>query len=251
MSSLRLSNAQPLLSATDPWIWTVEQVVSALTDPHGPLLLANTQLSLPDPTILAATLRNHDVTGLAVLTEVNSACMRDELGIKSLGQRAALGLLIKQLQDSSVEMQRQRQRSARLWSGSCTVLEEGPTGQETVRLNLDPLRSLEYLQGEEGAAVHARGANVDLVTPGKSMDDSDASASSKRYRYQGQTIVVDEQWEKRRRLEPAQTVIPWLASVIPGNSPDPEEVSSPTEFLRADKRAYSCPETSFVAPFDR
>ena len=73
-------------------------------------------LSLPDPNIFARILRENDVTGLAILTEVNTHCLRDELGIKSLGHRAAINHLIRQLQEMSTTYQEQSQRSARLSS---------------------------------------------------------------------------------------------------------------------------------------
>ena len=105
-----------LSSAQDPWDWTVEQVVFALTDHHSPLRRDNAQLSLPDDSVFAKVLRENDVTGLALLTEVTANCLRDELGIKSLGHRAAINYLIRQLQDRSSKFQEQNVRSARLAS---------------------------------------------------------------------------------------------------------------------------------------
>ena len=106
----------PLSSVQDPWDWTVEQVVFALTDHHSPLRRNNAQLSLPDASVLAKVLRENDVTGLALLTEVTTHCLRDELGIRSLGHRAAIIQLIRQLQDISSKFQEQTARSVRLSS---------------------------------------------------------------------------------------------------------------------------------------
>ena len=106
----------PLLTVQDPWDWTVEQVVFALTDHHSPLRINNAQLSLPDASIFAKALQENDVTGLALLTEVTTHCLRDELGIKSLGHRAAIMQLIRQLQETSPKFQEQTARFARLSS---------------------------------------------------------------------------------------------------------------------------------------
>ena len=106
----------PLLTVQDPWDWTVEQVVYALTDHHSPLRRNNAQLSLPDASIFAKALQENDVTGLALLTEVTTHCLRDELGIRSLGHRAAIVQLIRQLQETSPKFQEQTARFARLSS---------------------------------------------------------------------------------------------------------------------------------------
>ena len=103
-------------SVQDPWDWTVEQVVFALTDHHSPLRRNNAQLPLPDASVFAKVLRENGVTGLALLTEMTTECLRDELGIKYLGHRAAINHLIRQLQDISLKFQELAARSARLSS---------------------------------------------------------------------------------------------------------------------------------------
>ena len=115
MSFIQPSIEGPLF-IPDPWDWTVDQVVSTLTDQESPLLRTNSQLTLPDAIYLAKVLRENDVTGLALLTEVTTHCLRDELGIKSLGYRASINHLIRELQHMSLKYQEQTQRSARLSS---------------------------------------------------------------------------------------------------------------------------------------
>ncbi len=116
MPSVQQSIEEPPSSFQDPWEWTVDQVIDALTDNDSQLLRSNTSLSLPNSHILANVLRQNDVNGLALLTLVTTDCLRDELGIKSLGHRAAIIQLIRQLQDTSPKFQEQAQRSARLSS---------------------------------------------------------------------------------------------------------------------------------------
>lgn len=303
----------PLLSAQDPWDWTVEQVVSALTDHHSQLRRNNAQLSLPDASLLAQVLRENDVTGLALLTEVTTHCLRDELGIKSLGHRAAINHLIRQLQDISSKFQEQTARSARLSSvglGSRIgspyfatpravsrplgsgfspdnssaqrqghfglgqnrvqprdVLEEGPAIQEVVRSNPGMLRSLEYMQDGKGLGIDVNGDISDQVRPEKCINNPGARPAGLEERsigeagngpdeeqagfhsHQGETIVIDEQGKKRRRLVLAQPVTLGPADTVSGNPQVDEPPSSP-ETLRKDTDAHPSSETSFVGIFD-
>ena len=108
----------PPLALQDPCDWTVDQVVFALTDEGSQLLRSNASLSLPNASVLANVLRENDVTGLALLTLVNTDSLRDELGIKSMGHRASIKDLIQQLQEISSKYQEKAQRSARLSSVS-------------------------------------------------------------------------------------------------------------------------------------
>lgn len=101
------------LSLMDPWYWTVDQVIFALTDQDSPLLRSIAPLSLPNSSILADIIREHDVTGHALLTVVDDERIRNELGIHSFGHRAAIVELIQQLQDTSPKYEERAQRSAR------------------------------------------------------------------------------------------------------------------------------------------
>ena len=85
----------------DPWDWSVDQVVYALTDADSPLMDSNRTLSLPDANTLATILREQDVNGLALLTLVKDKVLRVEWGIKSMSQRASILHLARVLQDQS------------------------------------------------------------------------------------------------------------------------------------------------------
>ena len=116
MRFIQTSIEWPPSSVQDPWYWTVEQVVFALTDDDGQLLRSNASLSMPNAEIFANTLRENEVNGLALLTQVNTVSLRDELGIKSFYQRAAIDDLIGQLQDLSPKFHERAQRLVRLSS---------------------------------------------------------------------------------------------------------------------------------------
>ena len=117
MSTIQSSIEGPLSSLHDPWDWTVDDVIFALTNHDSQLLQCNASLSMPSADVLANSLRNNDVNGLALITMVNNAYMRDELGIRSLSHRAAINHLIKHLRiKSSKYLQDQAQCSAILSS---------------------------------------------------------------------------------------------------------------------------------------
>ena len=80
---------------------TVDRMTSALTDHNGLLLRLNASMSQADAEILADFLRSSDVIGYTLLTEVETRCLRDKLGIKSSRQRAALKHLISGLRSMS------------------------------------------------------------------------------------------------------------------------------------------------------
>ena len=89
----------------DPWDWSVEQVIFALTDPESFLLKTNSTLSLPNSTKLANILRENDVNGLALLHEVQANSLRDDMGIKSMSHRASINHLIRLIQGMSQKYQ--------------------------------------------------------------------------------------------------------------------------------------------------
>ena len=97
----------------DPYDWSVEEVISALCNHNSRLRTTYGSQSFPNEVSLASKLREHDVTGLALLQNVDTACLKNEFGIKSMGQRACLEELIEALQQESLKYQeRQNRRSS-------------------------------------------------------------------------------------------------------------------------------------------
>ena len=72
-------------------------------------------LSMPNAGTFATTLRENEINGLALLTQVTIS-LRDELGIKSFYQRGVIDDLIRQLQDLSPKFHERAQRLVRLSS---------------------------------------------------------------------------------------------------------------------------------------
>lgn len=88
----------------------------ALTDPSSAFLSSNPTLTLPGADILARTLREQDVNGLALLTGVNYTLIRDEWEIKSMSHRASIIHLVKKIQESSAKFREEYPDSGRVSS---------------------------------------------------------------------------------------------------------------------------------------
>ena len=94
-------SAEVVLLDTDPWNWTVDEVTSTLCDPESSWSTFVGPLSLPDPTSFRIALCENLITGPILLTEVDHASLRDDLGLKALGVRGSIMLLIKHLRARS------------------------------------------------------------------------------------------------------------------------------------------------------
>ncbi|PGH08600.1 hypothetical protein GX51_01120 [Blastomyces parvus] len=83
----------------DPFDWSIDQVITHLCLSSAPW----TRSSLPrlDLTRLEAALRENDVTGEILLTEINKATLAQDLGLKSLGQRATISRAVEYLRKLS------------------------------------------------------------------------------------------------------------------------------------------------------
>ena len=90
------------LDMDDPWDWDVDHVVQALCYRQNPLLgPSDFTKEFPDPSELEPILRENSVGGFALLTDVNNATMREDLGIKRFGHRCAITHLVRQLRRHS------------------------------------------------------------------------------------------------------------------------------------------------------
>jgi hypothetical protein len=92
-----------IMSAEDPWSWTVNDLVAELC--RTQILLKATGCraeQFPDAATLEDQLRDQEVTGSTFLTALDSNTLRTELGVQNLGQRLALLAVIDLLRGRSV-----------------------------------------------------------------------------------------------------------------------------------------------------
>jgi SNF2 family DNA or RNA helicase len=89
-------------SSDDPWDWSVDQVVREFcrSDQDRPVWCSPTN-HLPDSVALEHELRANDITGEVVLTAVSKEVLRDDLNIKSMGQRHTIEKGISYLRSRS------------------------------------------------------------------------------------------------------------------------------------------------------
>ncbi|EDN05403.1 predicted protein [Histoplasma mississippiense (nom. inval.)] len=83
----------------DPFEWSIDQVIAHLCHSSAPW--ARSSLPRPDSTTLETSLRENDVTGEILLTEINKVTLAQDLGLKSLGQRATIFRAVEELQKRS------------------------------------------------------------------------------------------------------------------------------------------------------
>ena len=113
MSGVHTSIEDETKTKLDPYNWSVEEVVNALCDPNSRLRRTYGLQTFPDERSLAASLREHDVTGRALLQKVDADCLERKFGIKSMGQQDCLEEIIEILQlESTKYRERQIRRSS-------------------------------------------------------------------------------------------------------------------------------------------
>ena len=89
-----------MATATDPWSWSVDAVIDALCVSRTSWIDARQLSRLPPSDFLEKLLKDNDVDGEVLLTDVDSSVLK-EWDIKSLGQRSAIISIIRILRNSS------------------------------------------------------------------------------------------------------------------------------------------------------
>lgn len=92
--------------STDPWDWSIEEVVSVLCAPNG-LLNGNFPPNFPE------ILRANHITGASLLTHVNHVNMKYDWGIKSIGHQAVVDHAIEDLRETSRKYNQRLLKAAR------------------------------------------------------------------------------------------------------------------------------------------
>ncbi|KAI9818442.1 MAG: hypothetical protein M1827_000501 [Pycnora praestabilis] len=85
----------------DPLDWSVDQVMFALCDPTSKWFPVSAGSIRPEPTTFKRVLRDNDVNGHVLLTTVDNSALRDDLGLRSLGQRGIAMQAIQRIRSRS------------------------------------------------------------------------------------------------------------------------------------------------------
>lgn len=244
----------------DPFDWTVEEVIDFLChSPQTPWLQSATKSSRPDPTSLEVSLRENDLSGEFLLDGVEKDELRNDLGLKSLGQRNSMLKAIWYLRERSVKYQnlhannnsplgsrhgisatpnRSNEPSPTFGNPS-----RGTTPQQGTPNQYSPLRTFDSMSqsrigvGFAGLASSASGPsrltekeNKELSKRNKnaSIDPSDSEYNTIIRR--GEHYVFDQNGKKRRRLQ-----------LAPSNETQPTSFKPQSTSVSADKVWYMGP----------
>ncbi|KAJ5191698.1 uncharacterized protein N7498_010683 [Penicillium cinerascens] len=90
---------------SDPLDWRVDEVVDFLCNPNLAPWALSANSSRPDLVALAAALRANEIGGEALLYDVDSQAIKDDLGVKALGHRSSVNRAIEWLRARSRKYQ--------------------------------------------------------------------------------------------------------------------------------------------------
>ncbi len=101
-----MSTDSPFTQPDDPWDWSVDQVGREFcrSDQDRPTWCSPTD-HLPKPAVLEVELQENDVTGEVLLTAVTKEVLRNDLNVKSMGQRHTIEKGINYLRSRSAKFQ--------------------------------------------------------------------------------------------------------------------------------------------------
>jgi hypothetical protein len=92
----------------DPWDWSIDEVVDEFCHSRTLWQQGRPNSALPDPAAFEQILRDNDVNGATLLTEVNPTSLKDDFGIKSLGQRSNVAWAVDKLRGRSKRFEEER-----------------------------------------------------------------------------------------------------------------------------------------------
>lgn len=87
--------------AEDPFDWNVDQVVAALCNPRAAWTKSTSFNPLPEPNRFEQALRENRIDGCMLLTQLDHASARDDLGLKALGERGTIMHAVRSLRARS------------------------------------------------------------------------------------------------------------------------------------------------------
>ncbi|KAJ9643017.1 hypothetical protein H2199_004539 [Coniosporium tulheliwenetii] len=155
------------MASTDPWDWSVDDVVEAFCGWTS--VAPRTQL--PDPQILETKLREQEVNGSTLLTAIDHVVLKEEFGIKPLGQRNAIVLAINRLRPQSQFPVRQPAPSAAVGADVGVhirpgeILVEDEHGRKRRKLNLSAPLPQSGEARPEAMSVDARDGALPEIGP--------------------------------------------------------------------------------------
>ncbi|KAK5069029.1 hypothetical protein LTR16_009727, partial [Cryomyces antarcticus] len=91
--------------STDPWDWTVEQVVHRFCKSRDLWEEGMPRAKLPESEQFEQNLIANDIDGPALLLDMDKETLKSEFDIKSIGQRSAIMWAVNKLRSISLKYQ--------------------------------------------------------------------------------------------------------------------------------------------------
>ncbi|KAL8926734.1 MAG: hypothetical protein Q9208_002808 [Pyrenodesmia sp. 3 TL-2023] len=178
-------------NSTDPWDWTVDEVVAALCHPASPFRSRSNPQVLPNATFLEDKLREHCIEGCSLLTDINNTSLKEDLGISALGHRGHIQREVQRLRWGSPQYleylnRRLPEPSSRYSTGRHNAEQ---SNVQSVHATQQWLNQLPDLQEPVAPAV---APDVAVDVPHDQPDQPQPTHV--------ETTIIDENGRKRRKL---------------------------------------------------
>ncbi|KAF2434785.1 hypothetical protein EJ08DRAFT_693284 [Tothia fuscella] len=96
-------DSEILMMDPDPWDWSIDDVVDEFCNSRRIWAIGRPTARLPDPVKFEKVLRDNDIDGATLISDLGSVELKNDLEVSSLGQRSSIVWGIQQLRQSSAK----------------------------------------------------------------------------------------------------------------------------------------------------
>jgi hypothetical protein len=204
----------------DPWYWTSSTLITYI---RHPLTFINVTrpADLPDIAGLESQLQQKEVTGAIFMASLDGNALQTELGIRDLGQRVALLMVIKNLREQSV-VYKQRATTAGV---QALNIDNTSTATSLVRLPIPPISAAvaEASGRKRQKRAHVTTVQLDNVLQQPQPQASSASRNLQALDHFQPNVDGNGQWDYLLRWEQAGADIVPDEDLMTGDLDDEEE----------------------------
>jgi hypothetical protein len=183
----------------DPWFWDVDRVVRELCTDQRSWVPKTVSPRMPDPVPLERALREQEIDGSTLLTEIDESDLKDEFGLKIRGSRATIKHAIGELRYISPQYQAWKERHPEKPLTSISIYSPIDAGSNIGR-DSELLRNLPFspFSRHSLAALVNRGSEETLIARPNSSEQDTAIED---HLMRGELWIADTPGNKRRRLD--------------------------------------------------
>lgn len=206
-------------SSSDPWYWTVDEVIEKLCTETTWLARVLPHGNLPEPTSFEQLLRTNDISGSVLLVDIDDRTIRDDLGIRRIGQVAAVKRAIFELRKQSPEYLRQVPGTPNLTYAQSLVPQSISQAPPVFGAQFASPRVQNWVTNLPSNAE----ADNELVPP-----VAEERLNAVTTAHAGETLVADPVHGKRRRVAPELISCPEVLAAA-NDSGDAQGLLTPPE----------------------